>query len=138
MKRYKAMEYTRKLTPRQLALAELKTPERADGPITLADFIKNCLIPGLHAKKRKVILSKGKVSDVCEFSDGRRQLQALVTVCWLKGLLPLETRMPAELKDVVLIIDDPSRPEPFDEATSTTDAQPLIRRAENCSPDRTE
>ena len=64
MKSKKVMEYTRKLTPRQLALVELKMPERPSGPITLTDFIKNYLIPRMDAKKRKVVLLEGKVSDV--------------------------------------------------------------------------
>jgi hypothetical protein len=110
MKRKKVMEYTKKLTPRQLALAELKTPERPDGPIALTDFIKNYLMPRMDAKKRRVILFKGKVSDVYEFPDPSEQLQALCTVAWMMGMYPEKTRMPAELKDIEFIIDDTPAP----------------------------
>ena len=74
MKRKKVMEYTKKLTPRQLALVELKTPERPNGPITLTDFIQNYLMPRMDAKKRRVVVFKGKVSDVFEFPDPSKQL----------------------------------------------------------------
>jgi hypothetical protein len=107
MKRKKAMEYTKKLTPRELALAELKTRERRpDRPITLTDFINNCLIPRLDAKKRRVIVSNGKVTDVCELADNMRQLRALSTVAWMMGMFPPKTHMPAELKDIEFIFDD--------------------------------
>ena len=106
MKRKKVMEYTGKLTPRQLALAELKTPTRANrGPIGLIDFINNDLVPGLDAKKREVILTKGKVADVIEFPDHRKRLQALCTIAWMMGMYPPETRVPSELKDIEFIID---------------------------------
>jgi|HubBroStandDraft_2_1064218.scaffolds.fasta_scaffold372725_1 hypothetical protein len=108
MKSKKVMEYTRKLTPRQLALVELKMPERPNGPITLTDFIKNYLIPRMDAKKRKVVLFKGKVSDVYEFPDPSKQLQSLSAIAWMMGLFPPKTRMPAELKDIEFIIDDSS------------------------------
>ncbi len=108
MKSKKVMEYTRKLTPRQLALVELKMPERPNGPITLTDFIKNYLIPRMDAKKRKVVLFEGKVSDVYEFPDPSKQLQALSAIAWMMGLFPPKTRIPAELKDIEFIIDDSS------------------------------
>jgi hypothetical protein len=111
MKRKKVMEYTKKLTPRQLALVELKTPERPNGPITLTDFIQNYLMPRMDAKKRRVVVFKGKVSDVFEFPDPSKQLEALCTVAWMMGLYPKETRMPAELKDIEFIIEDTPRSE---------------------------
>jgi hypothetical protein len=103
MKRKTVKEYTKKLTPRQLALAELKTSERPHAPITLTDFIKKWLVPRLDAKKRTVILTKGKVSDVCECPDTAGQLRAHITAAWIMGMFPPETPLPAELKEIEFI-----------------------------------
>ena len=106
MKRKKVMEGIRKLTPLQLARAELKTPKCVDNQaMTLDDFIKSRLIPQLNANKKKVIFYKGKVTDVYEMPDGRAQLKALQVALWMHGAFP-EDPMPAELKNIKFIIDD--------------------------------
>ena len=77
------------MTPRQLALAELKTAKRMKNrAMTIEDFIKNDLLPRLNATKKKIICHKGKVSDVCEFPDNTRRLQANITTAWMLGLFP--------------------------------------------------
>jgi hypothetical protein len=99
-----------KMTPRQLALAELKTSKHVDNPaMTLEDFINNHLIPQLNATKKKVIFYKEKVTDICEMPDGRAQLKALRVALWMHGAFP-EDPMPAELKNIKFMIDDTRPP----------------------------
>ena len=106
MKRKKVMKGIRKLTPLQLARAELKTPKCVDNQaMTLDDFIKSRLIPQLNANKKKVIFYKGKVTDVYEMPDGRAQLRALEVASWMLGLFPKDP-MSAEPKNIKFIIDD--------------------------------
>ena len=110
MKRKKVMKGIRKLTPLQLARAELKTPKCVDNQaMTLDDFIKSRLIPQLNAKKKKVIFYKGKVTDVYEMPDSRAQLRALEVALWMHGALP-DDPMPAELKNIKFIIEDARPP----------------------------
>ena len=111
MKRNKVLEYTKRLTPRQLALAELETEEAVDDRCSSPDeLITNHLIPRRHAKKRKIILYKGKIVDVCEVPDHKTRLKALRTAFELAGALPAKgtARKRREHEGIQVIVAPPA------------------------------
>ncbi len=95
MKRNKTMKGTRKMTPLQLALAELKTAKHVGSEAaTLEDWVKDYLIPQLNATKKKVIVYKGKVMGVQEVPDHRARLKALHAAFQLRGAFAPEVHKP--------------------------------------------
>jgi hypothetical protein len=110
MKKRKSNIARKKLTPLQLAKAELKGQRRPKNErITIEDYIKNRLLPQLSATKKEIIHRNGKVVDVLALPDHNARLEALDKVLWLQGLYPADTPMPPRLKrDIEFIIPDPA------------------------------
>jgi hypothetical protein len=110
MKKRKSNIARKKLTPLQLARAELKRQGRPKNePMTLEHYIKNRLIPQLSAKKKEILHYRGRIVDVVALPDHEARLDARITVAWLLGLYPADTPIPPGLeRDMELIIPDPA------------------------------